>query len=190
MNIKSALKEVVIANGGTPASKTIPGLIKELVTIKGGTSAAKTISSAIHDLAVAENPLIKLTITPCDDTATLMGESDKASDLQTGVAVEGNTVTGYLKYVTGYNDYSTSSELNHGNFIALHAEVPGVEGVTISVTMSRTVDLESDGNVVARVADKDTQTLTFTAAKQGYTSVSKVLSLKALRLEAAPEVVA
>lgn len=91
-----------------------------------------------------------------------------ASDLQSDVDVLDGSITGTLKYVTGYTGYSESPELQVGNFIALHAEVTNVEGATITVTMTRTATLEDDGNVVARVADKDTQTLTFTATKEGY----------------------
>ena len=166
MTIKNALKEIIIAHGGTPDANTIPGLL--------------------HDLAVTENPLINLVVNACTDTDTLMGE-EKASDLQEDVEIKGTKIFGFLKYVTGYNAYTTSPELNHGNYIALHAEVPDVNGVTISVTMSRTAELDSDGNVVARVEDKDTQTITFTASKEGYASVSKTFSLKNLVCEEVPE---
>lgn len=91
-----------------------------------------------------------------------------ASDLQSDIDVLEDSITGTLKYVTDYTGYSESPELQVGNFIALHAEVTNVEGATITVTMTRTATLEDDGNVVARVADKDTQTLTFTATKEGY----------------------
>ena len=103
-----------------------------------------------------------------------------ASALQSDIEVGEDTITGTLKYVTGYTGYSESPELQEGNFLALHAEVDNVEGATITVTMTRTATLEEDGNVVARVADKDTQTLTFTASKEGYPDTTLTFDLSEL----------
>ena len=91
-----------------------------------------------------------------------------------------NKITGTLKYVTGYTGYSPTPELQEGHFLAFHAESePGAE---IQVTMSRTVTLEADGNCVARVADKETQTITVVASKPGCDSATVVFALDELTL--------
>lgn len=108
-----------------------------------------------------------------------------ASDLQTGVALNsaGNGITGTLKYVTDYTGFSGNPELQEGNYIVFHTEVPDVEGVTITATMDNTSTLDEDGIAVFRVRDKSSQTLTIVASKEGYDSVTKVYSLSGLTCE-------
>lgn len=101
------------------------------------------------------------------------------SDLQENIVVDENAITGTLKYVS---DYSTAfpAGLDSGNYIALHFEVPDEEDVTITVTITNPSVLDSDGNFVGRIADKDSQTITVVASKDGYDDVTKVYSLTGL----------
>lgn len=111
------------------------------------------------------------------DNADLFGK--EASDLQSDIVVGTNAITGTLKYVS---DYSSAflGDLSSGNYIALHCEVPGVEDTTITVKVTNPVTLEEDGNVVLRIADKSTQTITVVAAKSGYKTVTKEYKLTGL----------
>lgn len=111
------------------------------------------------------------------DNADLFGK--EASDLQSGIVVSGSAITGTLKYVADYSA-AFGGDLSSGNYIALHCEVPGVEDVTITAKVTNAVTLEEDGNVILRIADKSTQTITVVAAKSGFKSVTKVFSLKGL----------
>ena len=103
-------------------------------------------------------------------------------DLQENIVISGNAITGTLKYV---DDYSTafSGEEASGNYLAIHAEVPGVEGVTLTVTVTNPSTLDEDGICVCRIRDKSTQTITVVASKEGYESVSKVFTLTGLTCE-------
>lgn len=98
-----------------------------------------------------------------------------------------NSITGTLKYVTGYTGFDESHpELQEGNFIALKCE-SNVEDVTFTVTVTNPVTLDPDGIIILRIADKATQTITVVASKEGYESVTKVFALSGLTCEPAPE---
>lgn len=134
--------------------------------------------------AEAANPLSALTVDSLiADTIDLDGKA--ASDLQTGISVGANAITGTLKYVDDYTGYSTEASEQAGNYLALHCTVPGVEDVTITANVSedKTVD-SSNGTVVLRIADK-TAPLTVTASKVGYEDVVKTYSISGLILQSA-----
>jgi len=95
----------------------------------------------------------------------------------------GTGITGTLKYVDDYTGFSGDPDLQEGNYLVFHAEVPDEDGVTITATMDNTSTLDSDGIAVFRVRDKSTQTLTVVASKEGYESVTKVYSLSGLTCE-------
>lgn len=85
-----------------------------------------------------------------------------------------------MNYISDYTGFSSKAEETSGNYLVIHSEVPNVEGVTISVKVTNPVTLDSDGIVVLRIADKDTQTVTITASKDGCESVTKVFALSEL----------
>ena len=106
-----------------------------------------------------------------------------ASDLQNNVVVGANSITGHLNYVDDYTGFSSNPAEQEGNYIVLHAEVPNVDGVTITITNTMTATLDEDGIYVGRIADKDSQTLTVVASKTGYDSVTKVYTLSGLEVD-------
>lgn len=113
----------------------------------------------------------------------LFGKS--VEDLQSDVLVSSSSIRGTLKYISDYAGFSSDPSLQSGNYIAIHAEVPGVDGVTITVKVTDPVTLDEDGTVVLRIADKDSQTITVVASKSGYESVTKEFRLNRLNCEAA-----
>lgn len=122
-------------------------------------------------------------MSPITHNGDLFGKT--AADLQTGVAVSGNAITGTLKYISDYPGFSSKVSEQYGNYLALHCEVPGVSDATIKVTVTKTSTLDSDGDIVLRIADKDSQTVTVVASKAGLESVTKVFSLSGLTVESA-----
>lgn len=103
-------------------------------------------------------------------------------DLQENVVIGNGTITGTLHYI---DDYSTafSGDEASGNYIAIHAEVPGVDDVTLTVTVTNPSVLDPDGICVCRIRDKSSQTITVVASKEGYESVTKVYTLNGLTCE-------
>lgn len=103
------------------------------------------------------------------------------SALQTGITVSSaNKITGTLKYVTGYTQFSETASEQSGNYLALK-----FSGNWDSATLAyngNTIALDSDKNAVIRVADK-TKALTLTATRQGNTETVSY-DLTGLTLEA------
>lgn len=104
------------------------------------------------------------------------------SDLQSNVAISGNAITGTLHYIEDYSTAFVGDEAE-GNYLAIHASVPDVDDVTITVTVTNPVTLDPDGICVCRIRDKSTQTITVVASKEGYASVTKVYTLSGLTCE-------
>ena len=121
-----------------------------------------------------------MSVSPITGSQDLFGKT--AADLQTGVSVGDDAITGTLKYVDDYTGFSSKVEEQSGNYLALHAETD-VPDATISVKVTNPVTLDADGDVVLRIADKSTQTVTVVASKEGYTSTTKVFSLTGLEVE-------
>ena len=119
-----------------------------------------------------------MSVTPITDDSIDLWSLD-CTDLQDNIVVGNDAITGTLKYVA---DYSTAfgPGLDSGNYIALHCEVPDVDDVTIEVTVTSPVTLDPDGDVVLRIADKSSQTITVVASKDGYESVTKEYDLTGL----------
>ena len=95
-----------------------------------------------------------------------------------------DSISGTLKYVDDYTGFSGDPSLQSGNFIVLHASVPGFEDdATISVKVTNPVTLDDDGIAVLRIADKNSQTITVVASVDGYDDVTKEFSLSDLICE-------
>ena len=96
-------------------------------------------------------------------------------DLQSDIEVGSNSISGTLKYVSDYSS-AFGPGLDSGNYIALHAEANAPDA-TITVTVTNPVTLDSDGNMVLRIADKNSQTITIVASAEGYSTTTKIYSL-------------
>lgn len=110
-------------------------------------------------------------------------------DLQSDIVIGESGITGTLKYVTGYTGFSSDTELQSGNFLAIKCETPNLTSETITVEVvngySGPVTLDSDGVIVLRIADKDTQSVKVTATRSGLTTWEKTYSLTGLTVQTA-----
>ena len=112
----------------------------------------------------------------------LLGKT--VDDLQENVVIGETKITGTLNYVADYDGFSGDASLNHGNYLVIHAEVPGLDDAVITVKVTNPVTLDDDGIAVLRIADKSSQTVTVVASKEGYDSVTRVFDLSELECEA------
>ena len=128
-------------------------------------------------------PLKSLTL----NVSAYTGDEDlfgkHASDLQSGVSFSDSAVTGTLNYISDYTGFSSKPEEQSGNYLAFLCETPGVDDATITAKITKTSTLDSDGIAVFRVSDKDSQTLTVVASKEGYQTVTKNFALSGLTVE-------
>ena len=102
-------------------------------------------------------------------------------DLQENVSVNGNAITGTLKYVSDYNGFSSKVAERSGNYIVIHANVD--PDATVTVTVTNPTVLDDDRVAVLRIADKDSQTITVVAEKDGYRPNTLVFNLSGLTCE-------
>lgn len=99
-------------------------------------------------------------------------------DLQENIVIGDTGISGTLKYVTGYTGFSGDPDLQQGNFLALHVNVPA--DATVTVKLTNTVTLDEDRTIVLRIADKSSQTITIVVSKTGAESITKTFSLTGL----------
>lgn len=108
------------------------------------------------------------------------------SDLQSNVVVGETSITGTLKYVTGYTEFSSETSEQSGNYLVLKLAVDPADAVTTVEVVGGTkgpVTLDSDMNIVLLIRNKDTQSIKVTVTK-GEENVVKTYSLTGLTLEA------
>lgn len=106
-------------------------------------------------------------------------------DLQENVVIGATGITGTLKYVDDYTGFSSKTEEQSGNYLAIHAADSNADSVTVEVIGGtagpRTLD--SDGLIVLRIADKNTQSIQVKSYKDGVAKDTKNYSLTGLTLE-------
>ena len=107
------------------------------------------------------------------------------TDLQSEIKIDGSVITGNLKYVTGYTGFSGDPAEQEGNYIALHAETDfEADEITLEVingTVGHPVTLDSDGLMIVRITNKDTQKIRIVATKGSRTRI-KLYDLSGLKL--------
>lgn len=122
------------------------------------------------------------------DSEDLFGKV--ASDLQEGITVGTSGITGTLKYVADYSS-AYPAGMDSGNYLVLHYGTGDVTGATITVEIvggtSGPVTLDPDGLHIARITDKNSQTLKVVASKEGYETTTRTFSLTGLTLQSAQD---
>ena len=107
------------------------------------------------------------------------------ADLQSGITVGENAITGTLKYVTGYTGFSGDAAEQKGNYLALHAASSGADSITLEliggVSGRGEVTLDGDGLMIIRISNLNQQ-VKIRAYKNGVVANSRLYSLAGLTL--------
>lgn len=106
---------------------------------------------------------MSLSVKPEDGEAVLFGKT--VNELQSDVVVSDDEVTGTLKYVDGYVDFSSNVSEQSGNYLALKIEAEPAEAETVVELVGGTkgpVTLDDDMNIVLLIKNKDTQSIKVT----------------------------
>ena len=117
-------------------------------------------------------------------TTNLFGKT--VGELQENVVISTNSIAGHFFYQGEDDPYTgfwpSNPEMQLGNFIAIHCNVPdmSVSQYSISVKITDPVTLDPDGIFVGRIADKNSQTITVVASDGVHEDVTKVYSLSSL----------
>lgn len=125
-----------------------------------------------------KNPLESIVV-DFDIDPTKSFDAGKVADIQSDTAISDETIS-ELATVSGTSLYNIETE-EAGHYLVLHASTKSVSDSTIELDG---VEVDSDGDSLIKVADKNT-VINFTASKEGYESVTKSISLAGLTLEAA-----
>lgn len=126
---------------------------------------------------------MSLSVKPEDGEAVLFGKT--VNELQSDVVVSDDKVTGTLKYVDGYVDFSSNVSEQSGNYLALKIEAEPAEAETVVELVGGTkgpVTLDDDMNIVLLIKNKDTQSIKVTTT-HNEESVTKTYGLSGLTLE-------
>lgn len=126
---------------------------------------------------------MSLSVKPEDGEAVLFGKT--VNELQSDVVVSDDEVTGTLKYVDGYVDFSSKVSEQSGNYLALKIEAEPAEAETVVELVGGTkgpVTLDDDMNIVLLIKNKDTQSIKVTTT-HNEESVTKTYGLSGLTLE-------
>ena len=117
------------------------------------------------------------------DTVDLFSKS--ASDLQSDIEIDGDTISGTLKYIADYSSAGYTGDEQSGNFLVLHFETEE-DGSSITVELVGGVhgpkELDEDGLAIFRIANKSTQIIKVVASKTGYTDTVRTFRLTGLTL--------
>ena len=112
------------------------------------------------------------------------------SDLQTGVSISNNSASGTLNYVSDYEGFSSDTELQSGNYIALHWSDPdasitslkvGVVPSSIGAELVECIN-DTDRNGVFRITNKNSQVIRLVQS-DGENAHTQDISLTGLTLE-------
>lgn len=126
---------------------------------------------------------MSLSVKPEDGEAVLFGKA--VNELQSDMVVADDEVTGTLKYVNGYVDFSSNTSEQSGNYLALKIEAEPAEAETVVELVGGTegpVALDDDMNIVLLIKNKDTQSIKVTTTHNGE-SITKIYGLSGLTLE-------
>ena len=126
---------------------------------------------------------MSLSVKPEDGEAVLFGKA--VNELQSEVVVADDEVTGTLKYVNGYVDFSSNTSEQSGNYLALKIEAEPAEAETVVELVGGTkgpVALDDDMNIVLLIKNKDTQSIKVTIT-HNEESITKIYGLSGLTLE-------
>lgn len=83
----------------------------------------------------------------------MLGKS--VTDLQTGIEVGTNSISGTLKYIADYSSAGYAGEEASGNYIALHCTSEDADYITVEVVggVHGEQRLDEDGIIIARIAN-------------------------------------
>lgn len=116
------------------------------------------------------------------DGVSLLGK--ELTDLQSGVGVGSETISGTLKYVTGYTGFSGDPAEQEGHYLALHIDTD-TEADSITVQLiggdHGPVELDSDRTNIFRIKNKQ-EKIKIVAKKDGYPDTVKIYDLSGITL--------
>ena len=128
---------------------------------------------------------VNISLSPVEGDVDLLGK--KTEDLQTGIIISDDKITGILKNVTDYTGFSSDVDEQSGHYLAVKTgTVENYGYVNFVVELiggtKGPVRLDADNTIVLLIKDTDTQSIKVTATN-GTDEVSKNYIITDLVLE-------
>ena len=182
MSTKESLRTLAMALGADGEAKSIKGLVREIAIIEGASGEGKTVSDLIMEIAEEKSDLLAMTVDfDISDSTDLLGKYDY--QLQKNMTSANGKISGTLYQVNDYTGFGNPDEQT-GHFIAMHCEVPDIEGATIkfiSKSGKKYIVDPSDGLIVIRITTQPTK-FRFEISKSGSATVEKVFDTSGIVL--------
>ena len=167
------------------STKVDPAKLAALETILYGSEEAEPRLPLPEEVIELLKPDAVTVVTAAESgDTTLFGK--KVSDLQSNIVIGENAISGSLKHVTGYTEFSSKTSEQEGHYLALKFDVTPVDAVTTVELVGGTkgpVTLDADKNIVLLIKSNTTQSIKVVSTKDG-ASVTKTYTLTGLTLEA------
>lgn len=166
------------------STKVAPNNMAKLEEILYGTDSTEPrlpMPEEVIDLIGSSNA-ITMKVEAVDPAEDLLGKT--ASDLQTNISIVDGVISGKLQYVENYTGFSNDPAKQEGNYLALKVETDPADTETTFELLggnSGRKTLDSDGIMLIRVTNGNTQSLSITSTK-GKDSLTKVYKLTGLEL--------
>ncbi len=135
-------------------------------------------------LEFCEGAPVSLTVAPEDKDKEILGK--KVNELQHHVTVSEDEISGYLNYVKDFTGFSSDTDLQNGNFLALKFSIPTGASATVEIVggTSGPVALDSDMNWVGKIRNTS-QTIKVVVTGSDGDTLERVYTLKGLTLKSA-----
>lgn len=155
---------------------------KYLIETRCSGALTKPFSAVAIEFVYTDS--IELKVEPEDDDEEILGKY--VSGLQDNVSVGKTSISGTLKWVTGYTGFSGKAEEQSGNYLALKIEDSEDAVTTVELVggTSGPKTLDVDKNVVLRITNKSSQSVRVVSSKNGIVT-TKNFGLSGLRLMSA-----
>ena len=113
-----------------------------------------------------------VTFSTDDWTAAELLGGKSAADLQEGIAIDNFTqkISGKLKYVTGYTQFSGAVEEQSGHYLVTKVESSNNATLYVGRSNGTWVQLDADGIIIGRISDK-TKPIRVKAVKDGQETI-------------------
>ena len=110
------------------------------------------------------------------------------ADLQSGVKFSANGISGTLKYIENWTDFSSLETENTGYFLAFKSALANADKITVQLIGAKTTkgvqELDADGIAVFHITDPKSQMVQVVAYKDGKLQ-QKLYSLRGLTFQEA-----
>lgn len=124
-----------------------------------------------------------VTFSTDDWTAAQLLGGKSAADLQEGITIDNfrQKISGKLKYVTGYTQFSGAVEEQSGHYLVTKVESSNNATLYVGRSNGTWVQLDADGIIIGRITDK-TKPVRIKAVKDGQETIFNY-DVSALELE-------